>query len=162
MTHFSYEIEVSAQGEIGFYVCDLCGQPLPRDAECNSSIHVGPGGRGAKGRPVLTNDLAIENRRLKRECPFDTNDDGDCGQHGCPYCGDRVSERIAIDPRDLQIQTTRQGVTETPGSKVHVKIKHLPTGLAGEGLATSELRAREEAMGHLRRMYANRERNMRR
>lgn len=38
------------------YLCNLCGQPMAPDRECNSGIHVGPNG-GPKGKPVKSVDL---------------------------------------------------------------------------------------------------------
>ena len=88
MTDYNLVYKVSSTGVVGVYVCDLCGQPLAPGDECNSGLHVGPAGRrGKKGQAVLTTDLAVEAVKLKRECPFDTDKDGNCGQRYCPYCG---------------------------------------------------------------------------
>lgn len=39
-------------GALYVYICNLCGQPLFKaDAECNSSLHVGPDGK-TKGKAI--------------------------------------------------------------------------------------------------------------
>ena len=38
------------------YICNLCGQPLPPESECNSGLHVGPDGKN-QGQSVRSTDL---------------------------------------------------------------------------------------------------------
>lgn len=39
--------------------------------------------------------LAACERVLAAPCPRDTNGDGDCGQHSCPWCGKEIREAVA-------------------------------------------------------------------
>jgi hypothetical protein len=60
------EYEDGPGGPIYVWVCELCGQPVGSRTECNSAIHVGPNGIGAKGKPVKSTELASRLRRVRR------------------------------------------------------------------------------------------------
>ena len=47
---------------IYIYLCDLCGQPLPPQKECNSGLHIGPLG-GTRGKAIKSTELARNNNR---------------------------------------------------------------------------------------------------